>query len=379
MLSPLLRVLLAQVGQLKQGMRFLEGSYGNALWRLGRRGFVDLTLIDSLQKTVRVHLLADLDAAGLLTATDVSEVERVERWGLAFLERSAVNMVSEDHLAVVRYFRWSLIRKDRARESRSLKPLTRFRRRTYQLRQIVAFCVELRKRGYAIATCSTEHLIPAPSKGVCSFLRWARSQRLTAVRLPDRPYAAPYKGYGSKQRADMMAKLLSDDSVALRSRVMGLLVFIGFDLSQLSSIKIADLILDDVTCIRIGREKYGIREDVAAILRRYLSSSKLGPTSWKNYGESRWLFPGRFQGRPMSRATAIARLRAIGIGTALARNSFLLAISQNLIWLVVTLKALNRSLSSVANWRRAGNGKYASYFGNAFKFGVRRHRLSAQV
>jgi hypothetical protein len=353
-------------------------TYGNAIRELGRQRTLDLAWLDAQQPRLRAHLVAELTACGILRGEAAGPQARFERWLARFFAEDAGADLTPEHRSIVeRYFRWHISRRDRARAAKQIPPeIHYFTNRCNAVRAITKLLLQLHSGHASLAHCTVAHLQRFHldrRRSILVFMRWARRHGLTHCRVPPEPKTLVRAGVGGREREDTIARLLHDESMPLRIRVAGLLVHCGFGLLQIVQIRLIDVIEPDRVTIVIGAAKYGLRRDVGALVARLRESHDRATRNQHLHGSSTWLFPGLFVGRHLEAESLGTQLRRWGIAARLARNAFFLIAAQRLLWLIVALRALNKTTSSLGTWRKVSNGRYAAYFGNLAGPPARRH------
>ncbi len=145
------------------------------------------------------------------------------------------------------------------------------------------------------------------------FLTWAiRHRHCPPLQLPSRRKASPTRG-SEAERAQLLARLLTDETVALDIRVAGCLVLV---LAQPPT-RIAKLTLDQIefrdqeVWIRLDRHPLPLPMPVAHLVVE-LSAARRNMTT-AGQPNSPWLFPGQAPGQHLGAKQLTARLVRVGV------------------------------------------------------------------
>jgi integrase len=176
----------------------------------------------------------------------------------------------------------------------------------------------LRTRGVELAQCGQDDLdvwyatVSNPGQAA-DFLAWAiRHRHCPTLVLPRQ--SPPHRAPGTEQeRLQLLAWLLSDDTLELVDRVAGSLVLL---LAQPVS-RVAALTLDDIESregtvwLRLGDQPVQLPEPLGSLLvalsgqRRHLRTAA--------HPASRWLFPGHAPGQALTPQQLRSRLSRLGV------------------------------------------------------------------
>jgi hypothetical protein len=126
-----------------------------------------------------------------------------------------------------------------------------------------------------------------------------------------------------QQRMALATRLLHDSALDASDRLAGCLVLLfGQITTHIARLQIDDmLIIDGSVALRLGRSPLRLREPLASLVVALIGQARAAGRPW--------LFPGMYQ-RPMSTDRLRARLRAIGLRPALARNGARAALAADL-------------------------------------------------
>lgn len=327
-LVPLADCLLAMDNPLS-GLTWLyprtgrTGSAGDLLRRLGR-GEVELTheAFHTLQPwRAAAHLRELLMTCGVLPALD-KQICAFERWLLGHL----ADIVNPEHAQLVRRFAtWEILPRLRTRADK--KPLTLAARRYAgdQVTHATAFLQWLVEHGLTLSTCrqgdiDTWHVDNEHARTtIRAFLHWCAGNQLTQTfRLPATAnrQAAPLPQH---KRVVLLGRVLTDADQPLRSQVAAAIVLLyAQPLSRIVRLTIDDVIHDgDQVFLRLGEPPSPVPAPLADLLLGWIANRSNMNTATNR--DSRWLFPGRRAGQPMSSAALAALVNDLGIPTAAGR------------------------------------------------------------
>lgn len=119
----------------------------------------------------------------------------------------------------------------------------------------------------------------------------------------------------------MLRRVLNDDSLPLRSRIVATLVLVHAQhVSRIVRLTIDGITDDGVTVtVRLGDPPYPLPEPVADLMRAYILSRQHLP--YASSRSSHWLFPGRQPGQPMNPVSLQVHRRGIGVPPQRGRAS----------------------------------------------------------
>jgi hypothetical protein len=198
-----------------------------------------------------------------------------------------------------------------------------------EVRMAVAFLAWLDGRQRALSDCRQADIDAWYASGYTArklthaFLRWAMaSKALPRLAVPHQDTANP-SPISQKQRLALLRRLLDDEEPELLTRVAAILML----LYAQPLTRVATLTLDDVrredgqVTIRLGDPPAPVPEPFAALLLRHMGQ-RLNLTTATNPG-SRWMFPGRRGGQPMTPEALEKRLKLAGIPARGGRSAAL--------------------------------------------------------
>lgn len=329
-LAPLI-IVFDDVPNPASTMRWLHRRSGGArlLYELAQRAHhenITHELLDGYPQSYALHRLRDLLVhAGILSERD-ELLARIEPW----LEY-ALGERPEHHATLVRPFAtWHVLRRARRRSNRRAVTTSAA---TY-VRSQIAICLQflswLDNRGETLSTAHQADIDVWLDGGseyrylITTFIAWAQSRRLCRdLTVPHRPSADPSNFISEDDRWDMLDRCLHDSDLPLVVRVTGSLVLLygrtTTSIARLTHAHIEDV--DHETFVRFDEGLVLAPPALAAILCA-LRENRIGrETFHQRDHESRFLFPGRSPGRPMSAAVLARKLREHGIDPLPARHS----------------------------------------------------------
>ncbi|MFD8412055.1 hypothetical protein ACFV2Q_09880 [Streptomyces sp. NPDC059650] len=134
-----------------------------------------------------------------------------------------------------------------------------------------------------------------------------------ATRRPAQTFLRWCMKMGRMPRLAMLRRVLNDDSLPLRSRVVAALVLLyAQPVSRIVCLTIDDITDDGtVIAVRLGDPPSPLPEPVADLLRAYVRSHQRLPCASSR--SARWFFPGCQPGQPVNPVSLQAQLREIGV------------------------------------------------------------------
>lgn len=194
------------------------------------------------------------------------------------------------------------------------------------------------------------------------FIRWAATQKLTALSLP----AIAWNGPGpidAQARWDQARQLLHDDTLKPQDRVAGLLIL----LYAQEPATIARLTLQDIdtsngqTRLRLGPEPVLLPEPLDALVLALIATRHPhGRAVTGDRGTSTWLFPGGRPGQPISPQQLRARLTRLGIRPAQARTATLFHLATELPAALLA-RMLGIHITVAVRWQQVSAGDWTTY------------------
>jgi hypothetical protein len=264
----------------------------------------------------REYLRDLLMVHGLIPARD-KHLLAFERWAQT---RPDVVEDEEDSRLVRLYLRWRHHRELAARADAGPLPssvVACARVRTNAGLRLLSW---LRARGVELAQCGQEDLDAWYATGsnpgqAADFLAWViRHRHCPTLVLPRQSRQHPAPGNGNEQeRLQLLARLLTDDTLELVDRVAGSLVLL---LAQPVS-RVAALTLDDIESregtvwLRLGDQPVQLPEPLGSLLvalsgqRRHMTTAA--------HPASPWLFPGNAPGQALGMQQLRGRLSRLGV------------------------------------------------------------------
>ncbi len=263
-----------------------------------------------------------LMACGILPTVD-KQLLHAETW---LHHRLAERTGSEHFLLLSRFGLWHQIPRLRTRaRARPLTPASR-RFAAEQFTGAERFLGWLDQRGRHLSACTQSDLDAwhaghrdDQKRAGRAFLLWAMTNghlpRLTLPRLQIRSA----KPITQAHRLGLLRRILTDEQPALRSRVAACLVLLyAQPVSRIVRLTVDDVLRDgEQVLLRLGDPPSPVPEPFAELLGRLVDNrqnmnSAANPTS-------RWLFPGRRAGQPLSPATLGPLICELGIPTQATR------------------------------------------------------------
>ena len=277
------------------------------------------------------HLRDLLMASGVLPAVD-RQIMLFEGWARQRLATRA----DESHSRLLRQFvTWHQLPHLHAAARRApLSPGSRnYAAEAFlQAEQMLGW---LDRQGVSLAALSQTELdrwdVQRGERAAQVFLRWAQrsghAPRLHQASSPGRTRITPIS---QQRRLKWTHRVLTDDSIALRTRVAaGLLLLFAQPITRIVKLTVDDVLTpgqDDGqdgqdVYLRLGHPPTPVPEPLAALLLELVDARANMNTA--SNPDSRWLFPGGRAGQPLTPGALRQRFQALGLPTTPGRTSAL--------------------------------------------------------
>jgi len=271
------------------------------------------------------HLRHMLTAGGVLPPRD-EELARAEQW----LSELLAGIGIPEHRRLVHAFAtWQVMRRLRRASETRRRPRTYTAHARNTISAAARFLAWLGARGTALAGCRQADVEDWLATGpgacyVCEFLAWAvRHGHCQAFDVP-RPARRTGTAIGARQRWDLAARLLHDDSIQATDRVAGCLVLLfGQPTTRIAALTTSQVTRhhDGVT-IQLGQHDLPVPGPLDNLLLALIADGK-PYTGIGSPADSKWLFPGLLPGQPITGKRLAERLRALGIPVQAGRRAAL--------------------------------------------------------
>jgi hypothetical protein len=237
-----------------------------------------------------------------------------QRWAASRLD----TVDALDHRVIRLYLRWRHQRELSARADAGPLPAAAVATARFRINAGIRLLSWLRTRGVTPEGCTQADLDgwyanASNPHAADDFLTWAiRHRHAPPLRLPSRGKSSPTRGSETK-RAQLLARLLTDETLDLGIRVAGALVLV---LAQ-SPTRIAKLTLDQIEIrdeeawIRLGRHPLPLPTPLAHLLVE-LSAARRNMTT-AGQPNSPWLFPGQAPSQHLGAKQLTTRLARVGV------------------------------------------------------------------
>ncbi len=266
----------------------------------------------------REHLRGLLMVHGLLPCRDhhLMAFERWERDRLASIE------VPSDRQVIRLYLAWRHHRDLAARAEAgrlTAQALTTARSRVNTALRLLAF---LRERDVGLERCAQADLdawfaTASNSLAAVDFVRWAiEHRRCPRLVLPSTLRRSAPPPPSSSERSRIIARLLSDEGVALAERVAGLLVLLlAQPVTRVCALATTDVLdRNGEVQLRLGGAPVTLPQPVGELVREHLGDRPHLRTA--AHRASPWLFPGNSPGQHLTASQLASRLRLLGVTVA---------------------------------------------------------------
>jgi len=182
----------------------------------------------------------------------------------------------------------------------------------------VRFLEWLRTRQVDLAACTQADIdiwfaSTANAASVLDFLRWAiRHRRCMPLDVPS-GRLGPRVVSSERHRKEVLGRLLTDDGISLRDRVVGcLVVLLAQPVTRICTLRTTDVVeRDGLVDIRFGREMIELPRAVGALVIAHVQSRSRMATA-ANSGSS-WLFPGNSPNQHVVARQLSRRMARLGI------------------------------------------------------------------
>lgn len=341
---------------------------------LGRiaRGELRLTydVLDQLEPMLHTGRSAPLEyllvAAGALPARD-PVLGALERW----CERFVARIDQPEHAQLLRtYVHWHVVRRLRARPSRTgLTESTGSSTRT-RLKCIGSFLDWLSQRGGCLSECHQLDVDtwcasqpPHRINIVRTFATWAMERKaMPALAVQPASSIRPVAAIERDQRWALARRLLDAPDIDAADRVAGALVVVyGQPVTRINRLTVSDLIVQtDRVAIRLGSSPIEIPEPLAGYMRELVAERQPHPRKVQIRSDPGWLFVGANPGRPISQHTLAARLHRHGIRPARHRLAALYQLASEMpAALVADLLGISPGTANL--WARLAGHSWNAY------------------
>lgn len=310
------------------------------------------------------HLRQTLVTVGALPERD-EELVRLERFLTGFL---ASQQDRDRRKTLHRYTIWHLLRRLRRRNNGRPTSRQQALRIRSHARAANAFLDWLQAHTLTLGTCTQadlDHWLTDDSGAyrfeTGTFLRWARTHKLTASHLASLRWGGPTQLLDDHHRWDTARRLLHDETLKAEDRLAGLLVLLYAQgptaISQMTTEQIQ--VNDHDVRLRLGSVPIQLPEPLATLARTVLANRK-GHATIGALRPSPWLFPGGQPGRPISTARLTQRLTHLGIRPNQTRSTALFQLTTE-IPAAILARTLGIHTDVAVTWQRLSGGDWTTY------------------
>ncbi|QHC23221.1 hypothetical protein [Streptomyces sp. GS7] len=330
----------------------------------GRRALTHEALDELPDSPPLAHLRQVLVSVGALPQRD-EYMARLER----LLTGLLTSRQDPEHRKILhRYAIWHLVRRLRRRNAG--KPLTpqQFISARQRTRAAIAFLSWLAAAELTLETCQQADLERWLTDDSAThryhaghFIRWARTNKLTAVHVPAIRWNGPTQPLDDEHRWHIARRLLHDDALKPEDRLAGLLLLLYIQ----GPAAISRLTTEDVEVgaqevrLHLGQAPIHLPEPVAA-LARHVAANRKGHATIGALAPSPWLFPGGQPGRPISTTQLTNRLNQLGIRPNQDRSTALFQLATELPAALLA-RTLGLHIDVAVAWQRLSAGDWAAY------------------
>ena len=193
------------------------------------------------------------------------------------------------------------------------------------------------------------------------FVRWAAKQRLTELSFPATRWQGPTRAADDQARWDAARRLLHDDTINPRDRLVGLLVLLYAQHTARIARLTIDQVEDDGGTVRLhlGATPILLPDPVAELTRQIVADHR-GHATIGTAQPSPWLFPGGQPGRPINASHLGQRLKTLGIQPGQARSTALFQLATELPAALLA-RMLGIHITVAVAWQHASAGDWTGY------------------
>lgn len=237
-----------------------------------------------------------------------------QRWAA-----SRLDTVDERDRRLIRlYLRWRHQRQLTARAETGTLPAGAAATARSRTNAGIRLLTWLRTRGVTPEGCTQADLDTWYARGsnphaADDFLTWAiRHRHCPPLQLPSRKKASPIRG-SETERAQLLTRLLSDETLDLDIRVAGALVLVlAQPPTRITKLTLDQIeVRDDEVSIQLDRYPLPLPTQIAHLVLQ-LSTARPNMTT-AGQPNSPWLFPGQAPGQHLSAKQLTARLARVGV------------------------------------------------------------------
>jgi hypothetical protein len=194
-----------------------------------------------------------------------------------------------------------------------------------------------------------------------SFIRWARTNKLTVAHLASIRWSGPAQLLNDQHRWNTARRLLHDETLKAEDRLAGLLVLLYAQGATAISQMTTEQIHTHAPEVRLhlGRVPIQLPDPVATLARTVVASRK-GHATIGARTPSPWLFPGGQPGQPISTARLTQRLTNLGIRPNQTRSTALFQLATE-IPAAILARTLGIHTDVAVTWQRLSSGDWATH------------------
>jgi hypothetical protein len=246
----------------------------------------------------------------------------VDKYLLAFerFERHRLETIVDlgDRQTITIYLRWRHHRDLVARSEAGVLTARTQNAAQQQTNAAVRLLDWMRVRHVTLAACTQEDVdvwfaTTTNAESTVDFLRWAvRHRRCAPLTIPT-GRRGPAVISSERHRKEVLGRLLMDEGISLRDRVVGcLVVLLAQPVTRICTLRIADVEeRDGLVDIRLGHESIELPRAVGDLVAAHVHSRSMMATAAN--ANSEWLFPGRSANQHVVARQLNRRMARIGI------------------------------------------------------------------
>lgn len=306
---------------------------------------------------VVTHLGSLFHAAGIIDASDLL-IARYQLRVAAIMPE----IPGSCRILTEQYVRWEILPRLRSFDTTrdSAPVLRRETRRLKTIRDLYSF---IDASGHEFATVPQRVLdqfatrcSPADRGQLSPFLRWARGQGATRVRIQPHRTNGVAPATGDTDRWRHVRTLLADENLPLKVRVGGLLILLlGQQATRVVRLRLDDVrVHEDVVEITLGEDPVALPRVAGELI------SRLRAERMDSRNASEWLFVGASRGQHLYGSSLRSALRNAGVPVGAGRVSALLHLART-VPAPILADLLGLSATAAANWSEAAARSWSDY------------------
>lgn len=325
-------------------------------------------LLDELPPGLAVHRLRQTFVHTGVLPDRADYLERLEPW----LDQLLADQPADRAHLIRTYTQWHLLRRARHRtRHRDFTPGANNWART-RVSAVLGLLRWLDQHHLDLATARQGHIDqwltaghPESTYPARDFLTWARQRHLTGdLRIPKKQSRTTLAPITEDERWQQLHRCLHDATLPMLVRAGGCLVLLyGLPVSRVTALRHDDIHADtkNRTWLRIGGRRLRLPPAVAGLVLAQRDQATAVSAVARAYpGDTAWLFPGGFPGRPARDALYRALRTHLHVHLRRARSAALVALAADLPAAVLA-DLLGIHINTALAWSAYAQTDWAAY------------------